>query len=106
MLRWRGGLRPDDEGSCPVGTGEPLKLYREGVVRLFSCRKLTPADSWQMNWRWESLWAGMPVLAVARPQCSDSGSSENLVKEGGGGGDSLRSGLVDWVGGSGSSWWW
>lgn len=36
---------------------------------------------------------------------SDSGSGEDLVKEGGGSSDSPRSGLVDGMDSSGSSWW-
>lgn len=36
QARWR--------GACPMGTGEPLELYREGMGRLFSCRKLPPAE--------------------------------------------------------------
>lgn len=68
MLCWSGRLRPDSKGSCPTGTGEPQKLYGEGAVRLFSYRKLTPADGWQMHWSGESLWAGTPVSALAWPQ--------------------------------------
>lgn len=91
MLCWSGRLRPDGEGPVPWALGSHWSF----IVREWGDCFLV-GSSLLLNRRWESLWAGTPALAVAWLQCGDSGSGENLVKEGGGCGESP--GLVSWTG--------